>query len=582
MVVLGRHFQTRPECVEIAEVLESRFHIPVRLSGTLSDPDIQIDECFAPGVIGVLSAAQNSAQDATLLKERQKYFWLSTALRSAADGIVIVNPEGRIQYLNPVAEHLTGCKQREAFGRNYAEVLLLEYRGAKLNDDLIGLATLNAEPLSLGRELILVSRTGRRQQVEGEISAASGDCGALGSTVFTLRDITQRKWEENQQRHEQAIRAVERLAETTAHTLNNLLTSILGNSDLLLNSRELSDEHRENARQVHTAAQNVAAVVRQLSKISRAKLVTRREVNLNELIEAYLPVLSNSLSPGIVLTPELEPAAHKVSADPEQVEQILFNLVANCRDAIPSTGQVKIVTQNVVVDASERLRTPRHFVAVRVCDNGEGMTPETSERIFEPFFTLKKDRGHVGLGLSIVQGIVRDYQGFLDVKSEVGSGTEVTFALPAIEADPYAYLDHGADRPAPSTVKTILVVEDDHAVRQLIRKILERNEYQVIEAQDGEDALMVAELHDGRVDVLVTDVMMPGITGPDLVRQFARLHQETKFLLISGFSADKIGSRASLPAGFKFLSKPFNQSELLGQIKVLLADPAGEVGTDIL
>jgi CheY-like chemotaxis protein len=177
----------------------------------------------------------------------------------------------------------------------------------------------------------------------------------------------------------------------------------------------------------------------------------------------------------------------------------------------------------------------------------------------------------VGLGLSITQGIIRDYKGSLTVNTELGTGTEVTFTVPTVEADPLAYLDSGAAAPESPAVKTILVVEDDHAVRLLICKILERNHYAVIEAEEGEDALMVAHLNEGRVDLLISDVVMPGISGPDLVRQFAPIHPETKFLLISGLSAENIEAASSFPRGIEFLKKPFNQKELLDHIQHLLA-----------
>jgi two-component system cell cycle sensor histidine kinase/response regulator CckA len=195
--------------------------------------------------------------------------------------------------------------------------------------------------------------------------------------------------------------------------------------------------------------------------------------------------------------------------------------------------------------------------------------------MFEPFFTTRSDTGHVGLGLSITQGIVRDYKGSLTVKTELGAGTEITFTVPTIEADPLAYLDPDAAASASPSVKTILVVEDDHAVRLLICKILEKNHYAVIEAEDGEDALMVAHLNEGRIDLLVSDVVMPGISGPDLVRQFAPIHPETKFLLISGLSAEKIEAASSFPRGIEFLKKPFNQKELLEHIQHLLEESAG-------
>jgi two-component system cell cycle sensor histidine kinase/response regulator CckA len=567
LVVLGPHFQTQPESVELTEVLRAFCNIPVTLSEQSVDPE-------PSGLFAThFSSQSNSMIPGTQeITKREKSFWLSTALNSAADGIAMVDPEGRVQFLNPVAQHLTGFPQGQAAGRPYTEVLHFEHQGAKITDDLIRLATLNEEPLSLGKDLVLVAQDGRRQQVEAEISAGSQDQGAFGSAVFTFRDVTQRKWEEYQHRQEYAIRAVERLAETTSHTLNNLLTTILGNAELVLGGGGLAPDHRESVTHVHTAALHAAEVTRQLSKISRKAAVIRQEVNINALIEAFLPLLLNSVPPRIRLMTDLDPSIRNVSADPAQLEQILFNLIINARDAISSSGDVTISTRNATLDSPERSRTPRNYVSVTVRDTGEGMSKETNDSMFEPFFTTRADSGHVGLGLSITQGIVRDYKGSLTVTTELGTGTEMTFTVPTIEADPLAYLDPGAAALASPAVKTVLVVEDDHAVRLLICKILEKHNYAVIEAEEGEDALMVAHLNEGRVDVLISDVVMPGISGPDLVRQFAPIHPETKFLLISGLSAEKIEAASSFPRGIEFLKKPFNQKELLEHIQHLLVD----------
>ncbi|MES1257174.1 MAG: response regulator [Acidobacteriota bacterium] len=553
LILLGPHLQQDPAGIVIAENVENRFHIPVRLS---ADPS-------------------RAATDGSLaLNERQKYFWLSTALNSAADGIMIVNAEGRVVFLNPAGEQLSGCAKEHAWGKHFAEVLCFEHDGTPVTDDLVRLATLNAAPLSLGKELVLVALNGQRRYVEAEIAAASESFGVPGSVVFTFRDVTQRKWEDQQNREEHAIRAVERLAETTAHTLNNLLTSILGNAELLLSDPDLAEGRRDNVAAVQTAALEVAAVVRRLSNISRRRFATYQELNLNAVIAAFLPSLAGLISPGIRLTTELDPTIRNVSADRAQVEQVVFNLVTNARDAIAAAGEIVISTENHVIDKGDRRSSKQSFVTVKVRDTGEGMTPETSEHIFEPFFTLRSHMGRAGLGLSITQSIVRDYKGFLNVRSQPGAGTEVTFGLPTIEPDRFAYLDQTAEQPAPPSVQTILVVEDDAAVRLLVRKILENNDYQVIEAQDAEEALLLAQLHEGRVELLIADISLPGISGPDLVRQFAPMHPECRFLLISGFSSERIGGTSTLPPNVGYLQKPFNQRDLIREIRTILEPSA--------
>ncbi|MDQ6675675.1 MAG: response regulator [Acidobacteriota bacterium] len=574
LVLLGSSFQKRAAGLDLADFVRERFNIPVTLSVDAQQAALVPSEDGRIRVLGdssrdPLQYAEVAGQSGLRGKERQKYFWLSTALNSAADGIIIVDAKGNVQFINPAAEHLTGCSQDEVAGKHFSGFLIFEHYGSRMADDLLRLATLNETPLSLGKDLVLVSCSGERRAVEAEISAAGENCGAFGSAVFTLRDVTQRRWEQHQDQQEFAIRAVERLAETTAHKLNNLLTRVLGNGELLLSGAGISGEHRESLKQVHDASLEIAAVVRQLSTIARKRFATRQELKVNEVIEGFLPYLAETLPPSIHLRTELDPSLPGVQADREQLEQILFNLVQNARDAISGNGGITISTTKHVVDPAERAKVARDYICMAVRDTGEGMDEQTVQKIFEPFFTTRNSAERSGLGLSITQGIVRDYNGFVEVKSEPGMGTEIRVGLPCTEPDPFAYLDQDADS-IESGVKTVLVVEDDHAIRLLVRKILENNDYQVIEAQNGDDALMAAQLHDGRVDLLISDILMPGISGPDLVREFAQLHPESKFLLISGFDADKLSAFSSLPKGTDFLRKPFNQRDLLDRIEALI------------
>ena len=495
-------------------------------------------------------------------------FWLATALNSAADAIIIVASAGRIQFLNRAAEQLTGWSLSEAKGLPYSDVLKLEHAGAPLLDNLLRLAALNEAPLSLHDDLTLISKAGQWIQIEAEIAPSPLTHSDPQSSVFTFRDITQRKWEEHQIREDYAIRAVERLAETTTHALNNLLTSILGHSELLLDGSGLAHTQREAIGNIRFGALEIARVVQQLSAICRTKFVTRRQIDLNDLIQKFSSNISDTLLTDVQVKLDLAPSLCTVSADESQIEQVLFALLSNARDASSPGGEIVLSTSNCTKEQSENLKPAVTFAVVKVCDTGTGMTAETCERIFEPFFTTKKEQGHSGLGLCISQGIIRDYNGYLDVKSVYGQGTEISFGIPAVAPDSFAYLDR--DSQTVSSVKTVLIVEDDDAVRKLLCKILSAAGYTAVEARDGQDALLIAQLHEGRIDILLTDVGMPGMSGTELVRQFAVLHPEARFLLMSGYPPDRIGSAANLPRGIDFLPKPFQQKDLLAKLEVLL------------
>ena len=497
-------------------------------------------------------------------------FWLATALNSAADAIIIVSAAGRVQFLNRAAERLTGWVQRDAKGRPFSDVLKLEHATVPVIDDLLRLATLNELPLAFHHDLALVTKNGHWIQIEAELAAAVPTHGEPQSSVFTFRDVTDRKWEEHQNRQEHAIRAVERLAETTTHALNNLLTSILGHSELLLNGSGLAASQREAVGIIQSGALDIAGVVRQLSAICRPKFVTRSDIDLNNLIQTLLVSLSNTFLADSSVKLDLDPALCHVNADASELEQVLFALLSNAKEALSAGSGIVVSTYNYVKEAHEGAKSSSTFAAVKVCDTGSGMSRETCERVFEPFFTTKKESGHAGLGLCILQGIVRDNHGFIDVESKIGEGTQVIFGIPAVTPDAFAYLDRTSK--SASAVKTVLVVEDDDAVRKLLCKILAGAGYTAVEARNGEDAMLIAHLHEGRIDILLTDLAMPGMSGTDLVRQFAVLHPEARFLLISGFSSNRIGPTTNLPPGTDFLNKPFQQRDLLARLKSLFSE----------
>lgn len=593
LVIIGLRFQQQPEAAKVADEIRNRFHIPVVMEAPVVLKDNQESglvnrsaEQQSYGLITSFSGAPASlGRDAIFgeapeneLTTREFCFWSVNAIKAAGDGIVIMNSAGNVHFLNRVAQQLTGCPLKDAAGHHFSEVCSFEYRGEPMNDDLVRLATLSDEAISLGNDLTLRSRDGARRWVEGEIASADAD-RVPGAIVLTFRDITHRKWEEQQHEQAHAVRAIERLAETAAHRFNNLLTTIMGNSELLLNAAGLTEENMEKISQIHTAAVDAAAVASQLSALSRKHVTYPQELSVNTLVAEFVPVLAAMLPANIEISTTLEPGLRSVSGDRGELEQALFHLVMNARDAMPAGGQIIISTASMVLDANERFSRKRTFVSVKVRDTGLGMSSETVERIFEPFFTSRNDGQHAGLGLSIVQGIIRDSQGYLNVRSAPGAGSELEFCLPAVEEDPFAYLAAPPIDEKPSTACTILLVEDDHAVRLLMRKILEQREYQIVEAQGGEDALLIAQLHSSSIDLLITDYSMPGMSGLELARQFAASHPETKILLISGHTAEKMGSASSLPRNIDFLPKPFTRTGLLARVENLIGSPQRTAGS---
>jgi two-component system cell cycle sensor histidine kinase/response regulator CckA len=579
LILMDIHLKGERDGIQAAEEIRRKYDVPIVFVTAHTDPATIVRANMTEPVGYVVKPYGGTDLRVQIEVAHHKYLaerkhrkneaLFSSTLRNIGDAVIATGAGDAIVYMNSAAELLTGWTQADAFGEHFAKVLALEQQGAPITDNLIRMAALNEKPLSLGPELILVSRDGRRYEIEAELSAALAG-GSSAPAVFTFKDITQRNWEADQHCRKQAIRSVERLTETTTHAQNNLLTSILGHGELLVHAANLSPEQLDVFSEIYTGALELTKVVRQMSAIPPAGFPNLREININDVIRQALDSLSNSVPDTIVLKAELDPEIRPIHADWDQLEQILFALIGNAREAIKGAGEIVISTQNSVFDSSVRLCDAQNMVIVKVRDTGEGMNKETSERILEPFFTTRKGAdAHPGLGLYITQATIATHRGFLDVKSELGIGTVVTFGIPALETDPLAYLGEGAG--TESALKTVLVVEDDNSLRHLLRKVLEKQGYAVVEARDMEEALMVADLHAGSIHVLLTDAGLPSRSYAELLRQFAGMHPEAGFLLLSGGAGDV--ACTELPAGAEFLPMPFCQKDLLGLVQELLSRP---------
>ena len=498
---------------------------------------------------------------------RQTEALYSTTLRNIGDAVITTGIDGKIAFMNSAAELLTGWPQAEVRGASLQKVLILERYGRPLAGNLVRCAALNDSPLSLGPSLVLIARDGQRREIEAQISAAAPDIGQFAIAVVTLRDITQRKWDERQESQKHTSRSVQRVAETTTDVLTNLLDSLRQTGGRAPAPVDLAEEGAQNVSEVRSAVLRTAELVRQLGAVFRPRLATRRGMNVNDVIRRYLPTISGSLASTIVLRAELDPGVVSTLGDSDQLEQVLFALVNNAQDAIQGRGEIVISTRNTLMETAESLEG-RKMVTITVRDNGEGMSKKTCEQVFEPFFTTKRDSAaHPGVGLCIADGIIRDYDGFVDVKSVPGIGTEVTFAIPTIEEDPFCYLDESPD--TPSLRNRILVVSPDHGVRRVLRSVLEANRYVVVEALDDEDALTMAGFHEGPIDLVLADIGVPCML--EFLREFAALHPEALFLSLSDFAADRVGVANELAREAEIVPAPVvRRKELLQQVDALL------------
>jgi CheY-like chemotaxis protein len=371
----------------------------------------------------------------------------------------------------------------------------------------------------------------------------------------------------------QKMEAVGRLAAGVAHDFNNLLTAILGSGELLLEILPVGHAGREDAEEIKKAALRAADLTRQLLAFSRQQILAPRVLSANDVVAGMDTMLRQVIGDDIDLRSVLAADLGAVRADPGQVEQVIVNLAVNARDAMPNGGKLTIETANVTLDelyaAGRAVVTPGAYVMIAVSDTGMGMDASTQARAFEPFFTTKPKGQGTGLGLATVYGIVKQSGGYVWLYSELGRGTTFKIYLPRVAAAPESAVAAAAVGSLRGS-ETILLVEDQDEVRALTRRILEKQGYRVLVAAHGNEALVLAEQQGGSIDVLVTDVVMPGMSGSELGSRLGSLRPEMKVLYLSGYTDEAILHHGVLEPGVAFLQKPFTPETLARKVREVL------------
>ncbi len=403
--------------------------------------------------------------------------------------------------------------------------------------------------------------------------------GSFAGYLGCCYDITDRKRLEEQFRQSQKMEAVGQLAGGIAHDFNNLLTVITGYCQILLTAADQGDPRREELEQIKEAGDRAASLTRQLLAFSRKQILEPKVLDLNAVVTNLDKMLQRLIGEDIALRTALSPALGCVKADPGQIEQVIMNLAVNARDAMPQGGRLTIETAYADLDesyAKERFAVqPGPYVMLAVSDTGSGMDTETQAHIFEPFFTTKGQGKGTGLGLSTVYGIVKQSGGYIWVYSEPGRGTTFKIYLPRVDAQAEALEPRSPLQESLQGTETILLVEDEERVRRLARTILAGHGYSVLEAPNGAEALRISEQRGGAIHLLVTDVVMPGMSGGELASQLIAKHLHMKVLFVSGYTDDAIVRHGVLQAGIPFIQKPFTPSTLARKVReVLDASPA--------
>jgi PAS domain S-box-containing protein len=498
---------------------------------------------------------------------------LYSAIGQSADMVLITDSSGIIEYVNPAFEKITGYARAEVIGQT-PRILKSGEQSPELYRELW--AKILAGEVYRG---VLVNRkkTGESFFVEKTITPVRDAAGRITHFISNDRDISERRRLEAALFQAQKMDAIGMLAGGVAHDFNNLLLVISSYAELMQDS--IGPEHHlhRNVQEILSASRRAADLTRQLLAFGRKQTQTLQILNLNTVLGEISRMLPRLIGEDVELTISPQADLGKVKLDPVQVEQILMNLAANARDAMPAGGKLTIATQNVELDdayvQTRAVVPPGQYVLLEVSDTGRGIDAEHLPHIFEPFYTTKEKGKGTGLGLATVYGIVKQSGGFIWVYSELGMGTTFRIYFPRVETrarkagDVYgahATVDlHGSE--------TVLLVEDENAVRHPASEFLKRCGYTVLDAKDGLQAVEAASRHKGPIDLIVTDVVMPGMSGGQLAELLAEKYPEMKVLFVSGYSQNVVLGHNILNIRKNFLQKPFTLKSLAAKVREVLA-----------
>ena len=533
----------------------------------------------APGNVEFISTlgrdiSQQKQAEAALRRSEEHF---RSLIENALDIITVVDADGGIIFESPSVRRVLGFEPADLVGERYLGLIHPEDEplAREAMEAVIRSATLVGHPF----EARFRHREGGWRLLESVCENLLDD-PAVAGVVVNSRDITERR-EAEEELHEsreqllqaQKMEAVGRLAGGVAHDFNNLLTAIKGFTELLLLDLDRRDSRYPFAHEIQAAANRAASLTRQLLAFSRKQVLQPRVFDLNASVADMEKMLRRLIGEDVELVTRRHPELARIRADPGQVEQIILNLVVNARDAMPAGGRIEVVTRNETLTPEQAQRQGEvaagDYAVLAVRDTGGGMSREVQRRIFEPFFTTKEQGRGTGLGLSTVYGIVQQSGGFVTVESAPGEGAEFRVHLPAAEDDGLPAEASPVRLPTEGT-ETVLLVEDENAVRVLVRRVLDRMGYTVLEAEDGPTALRVMDQRGAPVDLLLTDVIMPGMSGRELADRLLESQPDLKVLFMSGYTDEAISQHGVLADGVSFLEKPFTPDLLLQRVREVL------------
>jgi len=549
--------------------------------GAYTQDDLRLAERISSQVAGAIANTllfvEHKRSEEALRESEERY---RSILESIEDGYYEVDIAGNFTFFNDSMCQILGYSKEEMMGMNNRQYT--DQKNAKKLYQAFN-KVFRTEQSAKGYEWEIIKKDGTKRDIDASVSLIKDISGNRIGFRGIVRDITERKQAEKemaalqeQLRQSQKIEAIGQLAGGIAHDFNNSLTLIKTCSQLALMDLKAGDPLRQTFEMIDKATQQSANLTRQLLAFSRRQIMELKVIDLNNLLLDMDKMLHRVIGEDIELVSVVAEDLGRVQVDPGQMEQVIINLALNARDAMPRGGKLTIETANV--ELNEKYVNnhvgvkPGSYVRVSVTDTGVGMTPEVRERVFEPFFTTKEVGKGTGLGLSTVYGIVKQSGGNIWVYSEPGKGATFKVYLPQVE-EPLEEEKEKArrlERELPQGGETVLVAEDDGGVRSLVVQILKKQGYKVLEAANGEEAFTICEKHERAIDLLVTDVVMPVMSGRELAERLLLLHPKMKVLYMSGYADEAIVRHGVLEEGVNFFQKPFSMEALVLKVREVL------------
>ena len=486
------------------------------------------------------------------------------------DTLIVTNPDGTIRTINQATLDLLEYKEEELIGKP-VEIIFAEEVKPLFNDTL----ELVKRGVVRNYELTYVTKSGRRIPMSFNAAVMRNENNEILGLVAGAKDISQIKETEARLRQAQKMEAIGTLAGGVAHDFNNLLTIIMGNAELALEELNSDLPVCGAIDEIMKAGKSGAALTRQILTFSRRQIIQPEVLNLNVILKDTEKMLRRVIKEDIDLVMVLAPELWQTKVDPGQIEQMLMNLVVNAGDAMPTGGKLTIETENVELDKAyfrdhSAENNPGPYVMMAVTDNGIGMDEETRSRIFDPFFTTKEKGKGTGLGLSTVYGIAKQNKGYVWVYSEPGKGTTFKVYLPRVEAEVTSPQKQKAPAKSVRGSETVLVVEDDEMLRSMIKRILEKYGYGCLMAQNGEEGLRIFEENEDLIRLILTDVVMPGMSGQKMAKKLQSKHPGIKVIYMSGYTDNAIVCYGVLDEGTNFMQKPFTPEGLARKVREVI------------